>query len=77
MLDAIESVIDGLATAPTHGSYPKELAALGNRDFREVFFKPYRIIYRVYEAEKTVRVYLIADSRRSVQRLLVRRLLLR
>jgi toxin ParE1/3/4 len=75
VLDAVESRIDGLATEPNRGSYPKKLAALGIRDFREVFFKPYRIIYRVFDDEQAVRVYLIADGRRSLQRLLERRLL--
>jgi toxin ParE1/3/4 len=75
MLDAIESVIDGLATEPRRGSHPKELAALGMHEFREVHYKPYRIIYRVFETEQAVRVYLIADGRRSLQRVLERRLL--
>ena len=34
---------------------PKELLDLGIRDYREVFFKPYRIIYRVVESN----VYLL------------------
>jgi toxin ParE1/3/4 len=75
VLDAVEAVIDGLATEPNRGSYPRELAALGIREYREVFFKPYRIVYRVFEDDRAVRVYLIADGRRSLQRLLERRLL--
>jgi toxin ParE1/3/4 len=38
-----------------------------------VFFKPYRIIYRV--RKKTIYVYLVADGRRDMQSLLARRLL--
>ena len=45
---------------------------LGIREFSEVFFKPYRIIYRVERS--TVYVYLIADGRRGIQTLLSRRL---
>ena len=52
---------------------PKELLALGVREYREVFFKPYRIIYRVQD--ETVYVLLIADGRRDMQSLLQRRLL--
>ena len=74
VLDAIEATIDRLTTEPNRGTYPRELAALGIRDFREVFFKPYRIVYRVFETERIVRVFLIADGRRSLQRLLERRL---
>jgi len=46
---------------------------LGIHDFREVFFKPYRIIYRV--DRNTVYVYLVADGRRDMQTLLSRRLI--
>lgn len=38
-----------------------------------VFFKPYRLVYRV--AGERVYVYLIADGRRDMQSLLARRLL--
>ena len=75
VLDAIEARIDALETAPDRGSYPRELAALGIRDFREVFFKPYRIIYRVFPDDQIIRVFLIADGRRSLRRLLEQRLL--
>jgi len=58
---------------PEHGSYPKELLALGIREYRQVHFKPYRLIYRV--SGKQVIIYLIADSRRDMQTLLMRRML--
>ena len=48
--------------------YPKELIALGIREYREVFFKPYRMICRVIGRD--VYVYLIADDRRDMQSLL-------
>jgi toxin ParE1/3/4 len=69
----IEKVFVSLAEFPERGTYPKELLALGIRDYREVFFKPYRVIYRV--AGDAVHILLIADGRRDVQRLLQRRLL--
>lgn len=75
VLDAIEAVIDGLASEPLRGSHPKELAALGMHEFREVYCKPYRILYRVFETDQAFRVYLVADGRRSLQRVLERRLL--
>jgi len=55
------------------GVYPKELLALGIRDYREVFFKSYRIVYRIIENK--VYIILIADGRRDMQALLQRRLL--
>ena len=74
LLDAIAKTIDGLSDLPNRGVHPKELAALGIRDYREVYCKPYRIIYRVVEPEKMVYIYLIADGRRNLRTLLARRL---
>ncbi len=73
VLDQLLKVIDSLATFPERGSYPKELLALGIREYRQAFFKPYRLIYRVIE--KRIFIYLIADGRRDMQSLLSRRLL--
>ena len=47
VLDRIEEVIQGLGDMPERGSYPEELSQLGLKEYRDVFFKPYRIIYRV------------------------------
>ena len=73
VLDRIEKSIVSLATYPERGSIPKELLELGIRDYRQVFFKPYRLIYRTLD--KRVYIYLIADGRRDMQSLLSRRLL--
>lgn len=73
VLDNIEKAAERLATFPERGSYPKELLALGIREYRQTFFKPYRVIYRVIGDR--VYIYLIADGRRDMQTLLTRRLL--
>jgi len=73
VLDRIQKVMDTLAMFPERGSYPRELLALGIRDYRQTFFKPYRVIYRTID--QNVYVYLIADGRRAMQALLERRLL--
>ncbi len=73
VLDQVLGVMEGLATFPERGSHPKELLALGIRDYRQTAFKPYRVIYRVI-GEK-VYISLIADGRRDMQSLLARRLL--
>jgi toxin ParE1/3/4 len=73
VLAQIEIAFSRLSQFPEQGSYPKELLALGIREYREVFFKPYRIIYRVMN--KNVYVFLIVDGRRDMQTLLQRRLL--
>ncbi len=73
VLDLLVEVAQSLSTHPERGSIPKELRSLGIREYRQVFFKPYRLIYRVVDAR--VIVYLIADGRRDMQSLLARRLL--
>lgn len=69
----IKESVAGLAEFPDRGVYPKELLILGIREYREIFFKPYRIIYRVMG--EVIRVHLIADGRRDMRSLLQRRLL--
>ena len=69
----IEAAIAAMARFPARGARPRELLAIGNRDYRETFFKLYRILYRVQR--KRVYVYLIADGRRDMQALLAQRLL--
>ena len=73
VLTRIEKALGSLSESPDRGAYPKELLALGIRDYREIFFKPYRVIYRVMG--NVVHVFLIADGRRDMQTLLQRRLL--
>ena len=73
MLISIDKTFSSLSKAPERGAYPKELLAIGIRDYREVFFKPYRMIYRVMG--DTVYVLIIVDGRRDMQSLLQRRLL--
>ncbi|MGV7223990.1 MAG: type II toxin-antitoxin system RelE/ParE family toxin [Nitrospinales bacterium] len=72
VLDQIEKAFSKLSELPERGAYPKELLTLGIREYRQIFFKPYRIIYRVME--KNVYVLLIVDGRRDMQSLLQRRL---
>jgi toxin ParE1/3/4 len=73
VLEQIEKAFSNLSRFPERGAYPKELLAVGIREYREIFFKPYRIIYRVMD--KNVYVLLIVDGRRDMQSLLQRRLL--
>ena len=73
VLEQIEKVFSSLSENPRRGVYPKELVSIGIKEYREIFFKPYRIIYRI--VEKKVFVLLIVDGRRNMQELLQRRLL--
>lgn len=73
VIGEIASVLESLSTMPQRGNHPNELLELGIREYREVFFKPYRVIYRVIGSK--VFVFLIADGRRDMQSLLEGRLL--
>ncbi len=73
VLDGLVGVVQSLAKFPERGSYPKELVSLGIKEYRQTFFKPYRVIYRVNG--RHVVIYLIADGRRDMQTVLGRRLL--
>ena len=73
LLNQLLQTAEKLAKLPERGSYPKELAALGIKEYRQISFKPYRMIYRV--AGDQVVIYLVADGRRDMQSLLARRLL--
>lgn len=73
VLDRLLEVTESLSTSAERGPMPKELRELGIQEYRQIFFKPYRVIYRIV-AEKVI-VYLIADGRRDMQALLARRVL--
>ncbi len=73
VLDQLMKVVDALAQLPERGNYPKELLALGIKEYRQASFKPYRVIYRALGGQ--VAIYLIVDGRRDLQSVLARRLL--
>ena len=62
-----------LKTLPHRGNIPPELFEVGVIEFRELRYKPYRIIYSI-EAS-VVNVHCVLDGRRDVQTLLQERLL--
>src|SRR3990167_3796615 len=72
ILDGMEGVIESLSLFPERGSYPKELLDLGICEYRQTFFKPYRVIYRVIGS--VVYVQLVTDGRREMTSLLAKRL---
>ena len=73
VLDKLQSECRKLQLQPERGAFPPELLALGIKRYRQVLFKPYRVIYRVLD--DNVAVMLIVDSRRNLKSLLERRLL--
>jgi toxin ParE1/3/4 len=73
VLDRLVKATEALKTSPDRGSYVNELRSLGISEYRQIFFKPYRLIYRAHS--KQVILYVITDGRRDMGSLLARRLL--
>lgn|SRR5208283_1023812 len=69
----IEKTILSLQTSPLRGHNPPELERLGILEYREIFFKLYRIIYEV--AGESVFIHCVLDGRRDLQDILQNRLL--
>ncbi len=73
VLDQIEKGFSKLTENPERGAYPKELLAIGLREYREIYFKPWRIMNRIMADD--IFVMVIADGRRYMQAVLQRRVL--
>lgn len=73
VVTSILDVCDSWLELPNRGAIPTELKRLGVLNYREIFFKPYRILYSVNS--QAVEVLLIADGRRDMDVSLMRRLL--
>jgi toxin ParE1/3/4 len=72
VLDQLGGVVKNLMSLLHRGAHPRELPAGMKEEIRQVFFKPYRVIYEITGEE--VIIHLIADGRRDLQSLLLRRL---
>jgi toxin ParE1/3/4 len=72
VLDRLSEAVKSIAAFPHRGAHPRELPREMEGEYRQVFFKPYRVIYQV--AGKQVVIHVIADGRRNLQSLLLRRL---
>ena len=66
---------DSLRHLPDRGRIPPELKRVNILSYREIQFKPYRIIYRIHEPVHAVHIHVVADSRRNFTELLKKRLL--
>lgn len=73
LLDRLQQAVERLAEMPERGHFPPELERIGIREYREIHFKPYRIVYAIHG--DTVIVHCILDGRRDMQSLLEDRLL--
>ena len=73
LLNKIEEICLSLRKYPDRGHVPPELERIGIYTYKEIHFKPYRIIYEV--TESIVYIHCVLDGRRSLQELLENRLL--
>ena len=73
IVDRILARAESLDTVPERGRTPPELRAINDRTWREVQEPPWRLLYRV--SGKTVEIHGVLDSRRSLQDILMERLL--
>lgn len=73
ILDRIVARAESLDRFPERGRTPRELRSIGDRTWREVQEPPWRILYRVVEG--TVEIHGVLDGRRSLEDILLERLL--
>jgi len=73
LIEKLEKTIMKLEMFPDRGHIPPELERIGVLEFREVFYKPYRIIYQI--VGNNVYVHCILDGRRDMQDILQQRVL--
>jgi len=73
ILANLERTCRKLSIFPDRGNVPKELARIGISDYREIHWKPCRIVYRI--DGRRVLIYCVLDGRRDIRTLLQHRLL--
>ncbi|MDR2868991.1 MAG: type II toxin-antitoxin system RelE/ParE family toxin [Deferribacteraceae bacterium] len=66
----IKKLIASLKELPNRGSYVKELEEAGNDRYRQLHYKPYRIIYTVDDGKGIVFIHTIIDGRRDLNTVL-------
>ena len=73
IFEQLEPLCLRLVELPDRGHVPPELNRIGVTDYREVHFKPYRIIYQIIRQD--IFIHCVLDGRRDILSLLERRLL--
>ena len=73
VLQKLQDTCESLTEMPRRGHNPPELEHVGLQGFREVHFKPYRVIYQI--VGRKVYIHCVLDGRRAIQEVLERRLL--
>ncbi len=73
LLDGLEEACYKLEKYPERGHIPPELRQTGIKNYLEIHYKPYRIIYEVEENQ--VYIHSALDGRRNIQEILNNRIL--
>ncbi len=73
VLEKLQEACQSLGEMPHRGHVSPEIERIGMRDYLEIHFKPYRIVYRIVGTR--VFIHCVLDGRRAVQEVLERRLL--
>jgi toxin ParE1/3/4 len=73
VLGRLHQTCESLSENPRRGHLPPELERIGVSEYREMHFKPYRIIYNI--SDRDVYLYCVLDGRRDLKDLMERRLL--
>jgi toxin ParE1/3/4 len=73
VLDQLESLCSRLTELTERGHAPPELDRIGVTNYREIYLKPYRVIYEAIRQD--VFIHCILDGRRYMLSLLQRRLI--
>lgn len=73
VLESIYKTCLSLDCLPTRGHIIPEFEYLGVLEYREIHFKPYRIIYRIINSD--VHIHCVLDGKQSLQTQLEHRLL--
>ncbi|MCP4607497.1 MAG: type II toxin-antitoxin system RelE/ParE family toxin [Planctomycetes bacterium] len=72
VLKKLEETCQSRSELPERGHIPPELERIGVTNYRELHFKPYRVIYEI--EQKKVFIHSVMDGRRDLQSLLEQRL---
>jgi toxin ParE1/3/4 len=73
LFSVLRRTCNKLKTLPQRGNIPSELFEIGVVEFREIHYKPYRVIYSLDKS--TVFIHCVLDGRRDIQTILHERLL--
>jgi toxin ParE1/3/4 len=73
LLDALEETCNKLEKYPERGHIPPELKPTGIKNYLEIHYKPYRIIYEI--ENNLIYIHSVIDGRRNIQEILSNRFL--